>query len=73
MKAAFSTLEQGGNGLELADLGMDLRDYFAAKAMEGWLVSDLGCGYDIDEGKCARFAYQMADAMMAERERGGEA
>lgn len=71
-KSAFPILEHGGNGLELTDTGMDLRDYFAAKAMEGWLVSDLGCGHDIDEGKCARFAYQIADAMMAERERRGK-
>ena len=31
---AFPCLERGGNGLELIDGGMTLRDHFAAKAPE---------------------------------------
>ena len=44
--------------------GMDLRDYFAARAMELF----------IDKGKCyveetAKLAYEQADAMMKAREK----
>jgi hypothetical protein len=45
-------------------LGMDLRDYFAAKAMQG-LASDPDWCYGLDEG--AEIAYQWADAMMKAR------
>lgn len=52
------------------DKGMSLRDYFAAKAMQGRLAA--GCN---DDGDGARFealiAYQMADAMLAARATGG--
>ena len=45
--------------------GMTLRDYFAAKAMEG----DLTEGRHEDQfAWCARRAYQMADAMLEARE-----
>ena len=43
--------------------GMTLRDYFAAKAMQSWLVG-------VDDPtveKCAAFAYEIADAMLDER------
>ena len=46
--------------------GMSLRDYFAAKAMQGLLAADTGW----DEYDCAKYAYAQADAMLAERERG---
>lgn len=43
--------------------GMDLRDYFAAKAMQAWLT-----GVDSPlEDKCVEFAYRMADAMLKAR------
>jgi len=45
--------------------GMELRDYFAAKAMQSWLV-----GVDDPNPstkKCADFAYDMADAMLEAR------
>jgi hypothetical protein len=44
--------------------GMTLRDYFAAKAMQGMMV-------DVYEPNCdyiAKTAYEMADAMMNARE-----
>ncbi len=45
--------------------GMTLRDYFAAKAMEG----DLTEGRHEDQfAWCARRAYKMADAMLKARE-----
>ena len=48
---------------------MDLRDQLAMVAMQGFL-SNLGF-YAVDEDVAER-AYQMADAMLAERERAAE-
>ena len=44
-------------------LGMDLRDYFAAKAMQAMLLWE-----DCGNFNVSKEAYQMADAMMEERE-----
>ena len=45
--------------------GMTLRDYFAAKAMQGIVADpDLGMGV----AKVAEWAYAQADAMMKARE-----
>jgi hypothetical protein len=47
--------------------GMDLRDYFAAKAMLGFIASSpQPCNYN--EHEMAKISYQMADAMMKARE-----
>lgn len=45
--------------------GMDLRDYFAAKAMTGgmWVATTEGNTYDRDAKEC----YKIADAMMKAR------
>ena len=43
--------------------GMDLRDYFAAKAMQGLLASDTHAPVS----EFVRRAYEVADAMMEER------
>ena len=64
-KAAFPLIERGGNGLELTDAGMTLRDYFAAKAM-GAMVDGLPGAYEIAE--TVKRAYAMADAMLKARE-----
>ena len=45
--------------------GMILRDYFAAKAMQGF-ASNLGPGYTFNSR--AEIAYQWADAMLKARE-----
>jgi len=45
--------------------GMDLRDYFAAKAMQA-MVSNCE-GNNFDDFVIAREAYQMADFMIKER------
>ena len=42
--------------------GMTLRDYFAAKAMQGILFEGL------DPAETAKHAYEMADAMLKARE-----
>ena len=46
--------------------GMTLRDYFAAKAMQGMLSENSGIRYPTDE--LVDFAYKVADAMMKVRE-----
>jgi hypothetical protein len=60
----------------VGQLGMDLRDYFAAKAMQAMLASpellvivtaDEVLG-DNSRERCARCAYNFADAMMKARE-----
>ena len=45
------------------ELGMTLRDYFAAKAMEALISDGRNAGLKI----IASDAYQIADAMLAER------
>lgn len=56
------TAELSGDHLEIAgDTGMTLRDYFAAKAMQGI------CADGNYRGNIAVIAYDLADAMMKER------
>ncbi len=53
-----------GTGVAPYNPGMTLRDYFAAKAMQGMMV-------DVEQPRCnyiADIAYKMADAMMKARE-----
>lgn len=52
--------------LEGNNEGMTLRDYFAAKAMQGMLTDDYRTS---DFGMYAEDAYRMADAMIVEREK----
>lgn len=49
-----------------AQSGATLRDYFAAKAMQGLLST--GAGDDMTAEAIARNAYTIADAMLARRE-----
>jgi hypothetical protein len=55
---------------ELAELRlqMDLRDYFAAKAMQGLLASPL-CPSAFDPKQKAASAYAVADAMLKARDK----
>ena len=47
---------------------MTLRDYFAAKAMQGICVNAGRNSYEIDEtGRIASDSYMMADAMLEAR------
>ena len=48
-------------------LGMSLRDYMAAKAMQAFL-SDFEWRQEIDLNETAFYAYRMADAMLKARE-----
>jgi hypothetical protein len=47
--------------------GMDLRDYFAAKAMQGNIAASPADTF-LDVKVCAEWAYSVADAMMKARE-----
>jgi len=67
--AVFKGTNGQGMGIE-ASLGMTLRDYFAAKAMQGWLATypnDMAV-QDVSPTNIADFAYRMADAMLKARE-----
>ena len=44
--------------------GMELRDYFAARAMQSLIITDTDSKMD----QIAIFAYKMADEMMEERD-----
>ena len=60
---AFPTYERGAGPLDLSDPGMSLRDYFAGQVIAG-LMARAGAPDPIYE---SMLAYQVADAMMAER------
>ena len=53
---------------QFRDKGMDLRDYFAAKAMQGYIANTgvLG-GISPTDEDLARYSYELADAMMVAR------
>jgi hypothetical protein len=48
--------------------GMSLRDYFAAKALQGMLSNSAGKRSDWEHG-WAKFAYAQADAMLEARKK----
>ena len=48
--------------------GMTLRDYFAARAMQGMAGSHAYCERGWDQADLAGQAYEMADAMLKARE-----
>ncbi len=49
--------------------GMTIRDYFAAKAMQA-LISSPNTDHSVEFSAVADVAYRVADAMLAEREKG---
>lgn len=62
-------LNGGVKGWQYGNEGMDLRDYFAGKAMSAFLTSvGVVSGIAPSNEDLARYAYQMADAMMEARE-----
>ncbi len=63
-------LDAAGNPRDVLDRGMTLRDYFAAKAMQGWAANGqmkVQMNEDGPFGSMARWCYQLADAMLAAR------
>lgn len=69
----MSTIDNGGPAFPIGSgdmrdpFGMTLRDYFAAKAMQGLLATDLKP--DVENEELAEVAYAIADAMINERKR----
>ena len=59
---------EGFNGWGTPFEGMTLRDYFAAKAMQGLLAQSLGTALGSPVEQAAEYAYKMADAMLKARE-----
>lgn len=59
---AFPIITNGG----IHERGMNLRDYFAAKAMQGFMSRNLINGFD--EDIISEMSYKVADAMMKARE-----
>lgn len=62
---AFPVTMEDGRGASMTNLGMTLRDYFAAKALQGILVGEKW--HEENRGPMAAEAYLFADAMLAER------
>ena len=65
---AFPVFPETGGGHAAAFQGMNLRDYFAAQAMQAfvsaWVSTSTGPDNDL---KVAEYAYAMADAMLEAR------
>ena len=61
---AFPLHNHGAQTLGLHVTGMNLRDYFAAKAMQGLLASEVNAPLKTFATK----AYEMADAMLEARD-----
>lgn len=58
---------QSWQGMAPCD-GMTLRDYFAAKAMQGLLAQAMGTALGSDPKYAAEYAYATADAMLKARD-----
>ena len=71
-QAAFPFVAKDKTGM-IINAGMSLRDYFAAKAMQGFLTNDIllkaSCEWHQDgsEISIAQLAYDQADAMLKVR------
>ena len=55
------------SGNDVGEGGMTLRDYFAAKAMNGLLAQSLGTALESEPKIAADYAYATADAMLKAR------
>lgn len=65
---AFPCLDNNGEGLSMRFFGMTLRDHYAGLALSGLH----GIPLDLPEAEhVARRCYMTADAMLAERAKGG--
>lgn len=61
---------EGFNGWGKPQEGMTLRDYFAAKAMQGFIQYSATKGiYTPPDNELAKVSYDLADAMLKARER----
>jgi len=57
-----------GDWSQIKDKGMSLRDYFAAKAMQGALAGIATRAEVVRYSELAGLAYEVADAMMEARD-----
>ena len=72
---AFPQHDLSGYGMGPAESnngGMTLRDWFAGQALAGWMASFPSCGEGVVPVACARLAYDIADAMLDARAKGGD-
>jgi len=67
MKAYPTTYNNYDESIPTDCSGMDLRDYFAAKAMQGIVDSSIESG--LETTQIADSAYRIADAMMEARKK----
>ena len=66
---AFPFVAEDHTGM-MINMGMSLRDYFAAKAMQGFLDQLIKQGWISDDLETvAETSYRVADAMMKERQK----
>jgi hypothetical protein len=65
--AAFPIPLDDRPGAYPAESGMTLRDYFAAKAMQGLLAQSMGTALSSEPEDAAEYAYETADAMLKAR------
>ena len=65
---AFPTIPENYMGMDPPGEGMTLRDYFAAKAMQGLLAQSCGTALGNDPKFAAEYAYATADAMLKARQ-----
>ena len=68
MKAFPFNFRDKETQLLVVEPGMDLRDYFAAKAMQGFASTLTGVDFEPKWSVLATDSYKMADAMMKSRE-----
>ena len=62
-----SQIESKNNQLTPISSGMELRDYFAAKAMQA-LLSSPNCDKEVNASLICAYSYTFADEMMKARE-----
>lgn len=69
-ESAFPVKMDMGDGSSIESMGMSLRDYFAAKAMQGILVNTERNEFSFGKvDEIASKAYELADAMLRAREK----
>lgn len=68
---ASEVTDHNGDIVTYAESGMTLRDYFAAKAMQGYCAHEDSINSHFDS--LASDAYELADAMLEERAKASQA
>lgn len=69
-ESVFPVKMDMGDGSKIEGMGMSLRDYFAAKAMQGILVNTERNEFSFGKvDEIASKSYELADAMLRAREK----